>query len=74
MAYVGSLALVAMLGIHLWDGLPASESDEPPAKTGWSLADRSYPAFAVSQSDFGEKTEAYEIFRHPLGGRRDIMR
>src|SRR5258708_988603 len=70
LAYVGTLALVAMLGIHLWDQLPVDESNEPPAKAGWSLADRSHPAFAVSQSDLLEKTESYEIFRHPLGGRR----
>jgi hypothetical protein len=74
LAYVGTLALVAMLGIHLWDQLPAGESNVPPAKAGWSLADRSHPAFAVSQSDLLEKTESYEIFRHPLGGRRDVMR
>jgi hypothetical protein len=73
-AYVGTLALVAMLGIHLWDQLPADESNEPLAKAGWSLADRSHPAFAVSQSDFLEKTESYQILRHPLGGRRDVMR
>ena len=28
---------------------------------------RSYPAFAISQFDFPEKTEAYEILRHPEG-------
>ena len=74
LAYVGTLALVAMLGIHLWDGLPVRESSEPLAKASWSLADRSHPAFAVSQSDLPEKTETYEIFRHPLGGRRDVIR
>ena len=74
LAYVGTLALVAMLGIHLWDQLPVGESGEPAIKAGWSLADRSHPAFAVSQSDFLEKTEAYEIFRHPEGGRKDVIR
>jgi hypothetical protein len=74
LAYVGTLALVAMLGIHLWDQLPVDESNTPPAKANWSLADRSHPAFALSQSDLLEKTESYEIFRHPLGGRRDVMR
>jgi len=74
LAYVGTLALVAMLGIHLWERMPVGHSNEPPAQASWSLADRSHPAFAVSQSDFLEKTETYEIFRHPLGGRRDVMR
>jgi hypothetical protein len=35
---------------------------------------RSVPAFAVSQSDSHNKTETYEIFRHPQGGRKDIFR
>lgn len=74
LAYVGTLALVAILGVHLWDQLPADEAKEPAAKAAWSVADRSHPAFAVSQSDFSEKTETYEIFRHPLGGRRDVIR
>ncbi len=49
-------------------------TDEPSATVGWAAASRSYPAFAVSQFDLPEKTETYEIFRHPLGGRRDIIR
>ena len=38
------------------------------------MATRSYPAFAVSQFDLPGKTETYEIFRHPEGGRKDIFR
>jgi hypothetical protein len=73
-AYVGALALLAMIGIHLWDELPANVDLEPAAKAGWGLATRSYPAFAVSSLDSGEKTESYEIFRHPEGGRKDVLR
>jgi hypothetical protein len=73
-AYVGVLALFAIVCIHLWDELPADEAVEPAAKTGWSLASRSHPAFAVSQFDSSEKTETYEIFRHPEGGRKDVLR
>jgi hypothetical protein len=72
-AYVGVLALLAIVGLHLWDLLPAGEAAEPAAKV-WSLATRSYPAFAVSQFDLPGKTETYEIFRHPEGGRRDVFR
>ena len=35
---------------------------------------RSHPAFAISEFDLPEKTEAYEILRHPDGGRKDILR
>jgi hypothetical protein len=72
-AYVGVLALLAIVGIHLWDELPVSASLEPSAKAGWSVATRSYPSFAVSQFDLLGKTEAYEILRHPEGGRKDVM-
>jgi hypothetical protein len=73
-AYVGTLALLAIVGIHLWDQLPFGEAAEPAAKAGWSVAGRAYPAFAVSQFDLPEKTETYEIFRHPEGGRKDVFR
>ena len=78
-AYVGTLALLAIVGIHLWDQLPVGEAAEPAVKAGWSVAARSHPAFAVSQFDFPEKTETYEILpasrrrpqgRHSLGGPR----
>src|ERR1700712_2775463 len=73
MAYVGTLVLLAIVGIHLWDQLPAGETIEPSVKA-WSLATRSSPAFAVSEIDLPGKTETYEIFRHPEGGRKDVFR
>lgn len=72
-AYVGALALLGMVGVHLWDELPTAAAVEPAAKPGWSLASRSRPAFAVSSPDLYEKSEAYEIFRHPEGGRKDVF-
>jgi hypothetical protein len=72
-AYVGTLALLAIVGIHLWGQLP-DLSSEPAAQAGWSVATRSYPAFAVSQPEFIGKTDTYEILRHPLGGRKDVIR
>jgi hypothetical protein len=72
--YVGALVLFGIIGIHLWDLVPAGEAAEPPAKADWSVATRSFPAFAVSQLDLPGKTEAYEILRHPEGGRKDIFR
>ena len=41
---------------------------------GFALARRSRPAFAVSSLDPPEKSESYEIFRHPAGGRKDTFR
>src|ERR1700726_3042900 len=73
-AYVGALALLGMVGLHLWNELPAAEAVEPAGKPGWSVALRSRPAFAVSSFDPAEKSEAYEILRHPEGGRKDVFR
>jgi hypothetical protein len=73
-AYVGTLALIAIVGLSLWDELPLKGIGDPTAKSAWSTAARSYPAFAVSQFDLSGKTEAYEILRHPDGGRKDVLR
>jgi hypothetical protein len=71
-AYVGALALIAIVGLSLWDELPFKGSD-PTAKSAWNVAARSQPAFTVSQFDLAGKTETYEILRHPDGGRKDVL-
>src|SRR5437868_7785300 len=71
--YMGALALTAIVVVSLWDDLQLRDSASV-AKSGWSAAARAYPAFAVSQSDLVGKTEAYEIFQHPEGGRKDVLR
>ena len=73
-AYVGALALFAILALAALERLPDWRDDEPVAKPGWSVADRSHPAFAVSRLDSSEKTVSYTILRHPEGGRRDVLR
>ena len=73
-AYVGALALIAIIGVSLWDELAFRGIGDPAAKSAWSVAARAYPAFAVSQFDLSGKTEAYEILRHPDGGRKDVFR
>jgi hypothetical protein len=73
-AYVMTLALLAIGGIALWNALPDAVAPGPSAKGGWMPAQRSARAFAVSQVNLHDKTEAYEIYRHPEGGRRDIFR
>ncbi|MCK1718426.1 hypothetical protein [Bradyrhizobium sp. 141] len=73
-AYVGALALLSILGLAALGQLPDLRDDEPTPKPGWSVADRSRPAFALSKLDSSEKTASYNILRHPEGGRRDVMR
>ena len=73
-AYVGALALLCILGLAALGQLPDLRDDQPAPKPGWSVADRSHPAFALSRLDSSEKTASYTILRHPEGGRRDVMR
>jgi hypothetical protein len=73
-AYVGALTLFAILGLAALGQLPDLRDDEPAPKPGWSRADRSHPAFALNRVDSPDKTASYTIFRHPEGGRRDVLR
>jgi hypothetical protein len=76
-AYVGVLALFGILGIHALDQLRIDPAANAPPSQGWSVADRSYPAFALSPPDAPDKSEkpdTYVILQHPEGGRRDILR
>jgi hypothetical protein len=72
-AYIGALILLGIVGLHLWDELPVVGIIEPAGKPGWSVASRSRPTFAVSSFDPAEKSETYEILRHPEGGRKDAF-
>jgi hypothetical protein len=73
MAYVGTLALFVIVGVHAWDQLQLDIAASPAEQPGFALALRSRPAFAVSSLDPPEKSESYEIFRHPAGGRKDVF-
>jgi hypothetical protein len=72
--YVGVLVLFAILGLAALGHLPSLHDDEPALKPGWSVADRSHPAFAMSRLDSSDKTISYVVLRHPEGGRRDVLR
>ena len=73
-AYVGTLALIAILAVHFWDQLPEIAALEDAPKPGWTVADRSLPAFALGSIDPDEKPVAYATFQHATGGRKDIFR
>lgn len=73
-AYVGTLALFAILALAGLGQLLDMRDDEPTSKPEWAEASRSHPAFALSRLDSSEKTASYSILRHPEGGRRDVMR
>jgi len=71
-AYVGTLALIAILAVHFWDQLPRLGADGG-LQADWSLADHSQPAFALAAENHTDRSTAYTILRHPQGGRKDIF-
>jgi len=73
-AYAIALALLGIGGVYAWHQLPDATADIPGVEADWSFASHTSRTFAVSHTDSIYKTEAYEIFRHPEGGRRDRFR
>ena len=73
MVYVGALALFAIVGLRFWGQLQLDTVADPAARPGFTLATRSRAAFAVSSLNLTEKSDSYEIFRHPEGGRKDVF-
>jgi hypothetical protein len=73
--YVGTLALLGILGVHVWNRDHDVQLALPVVATAeWSMVDRPRPAFSVSQADQGDRSETYAILRHSAGGRKDILR
>jgi len=74
LAYVCGLAVLATILVDLLASVPVGAAIQPAAAPGWTPASRPHPAFAISQLDLAGRTDAYEILRHPEGGRKDILR
>jgi len=72
-AYLCALALMFIVGVYLWNQLPEMHA-EASAQPNWTIATRSIPAFASNQYDLIYKSKTYQIFRHPEGGRKDVLR
>ena len=67
-AYLMTLALMAIGGIALWDHLPVTAMETSP-KT-WSQAERTAPAFAVSQLIFPARQRLTRSFGIPRAAAR----
>jgi len=74
LAYVCGLAVLAVIAVDLVSAVPVAANTGLPSVPGWTPASRPHPAFAISKLDLSDKPDAYEILRHPEGGRKDILR
>lgn len=77
--YMGGLGFITIVLINLFNGVELDVTSDAAAplraapEPGWAVADRSHPAFAVSQFETSGKTATYRILRHLAGGRKDIL-
>lgn len=77
LAYLCGLAVLAVIAVDLLSAVPVAANTGLPAlptQQGWVPASRPHPAFAISKLDLSDRTDTYEILRHPEGGRKDILR
>lgn len=74
MAYLCGLAVLSVIAVDLLSAVPVAANAAMPALPGWTQASRPHPAFTISKLDLADRTDAYEILRHPEGGRKDILR
>ncbi|MGJ5177854.1 hypothetical protein ACQR16_11800 [Bradyrhizobium oligotrophicum] len=72
-AYVGALALIAMLGVAAWNRIDDADDTSAP-RAGWTLADAAVPAFSLRLTDQPDRTATYTVLTHPAGGRKDVLR
>ncbi|MGC2775427.1 MAG: hypothetical protein WA418_07275, partial [Bradyrhizobium sp.] len=73
-AYVGALALIAMLGVAGWNTLDGGDDAGPPVRPGWIMAEGAVPAFSLRLADQPDRTATYTVLTHPAGGRKDVLR
>jgi hypothetical protein len=74
LAYISGLAVLTVIAVDLVSAVPVAANTGLPSLPGWTPASRPHPAFAINKLDLADKTYAYEILRHPKGGRKDIVR
>lgn len=76
MAYACGVGALALIAADLFSGAATGmvEAAVPlRSRDAWVASVRPQPAFAAPVADFSGHTESYEIFRHPEGGRKDVL-
>ncbi|TAK46834.1 MAG: hypothetical protein EPO23_14360 [Xanthobacteraceae bacterium] len=74
LAYASGLAILALIAADVvGGGVGGAAAPVPEPQARWSAAVRPHAAFSLPLTELNTKTIAYEILRHPEGGRRDIL-
>lgn len=76
LAYLCGLGVLALIAADIAVRAVPAPDDEPVSSLpghAWTPASRVQPAFAAPVQNFSAYSETYEILRHPLGGRKDLL-
>lgn len=73
MAYLSGAGLLAIIASNLLNPPTIEAAVEEVRPKAWIPATRPHAAFSLNAPELADKTATYDIFRHPEGGRKDIM-
>lgn len=73
MAYLSGAGLLALIAASFLNPQSIDAAVDEVRPKSWIPATRPYPAFSLAAPELSDKTASYDIFRHPEGGRKDIM-
>jgi hypothetical protein len=74
LAYIGALAVLAGIAVHLVAPAPSAVAIDPAPVAEWMTVAKPFPAFSLPLSEFGDNGPDYALRRHVAGGgRQDIL-
>lgn len=73
-AYIGGLAVIAVIAAEISSMRPAVTATAPAAPTDWTEVNRTFAAFALPLPELTQTEADYAIRRHTIGGgRKDVL-
>lgn len=77
LAYISGVAMLAVIAANLTreETVAAAVVEVGPRESvrEWVASPRPHPAFSLSIAEFADKSASYNIYRHPDGGRKDVL-
>jgi hypothetical protein len=73
LAYASGVAILALIAADVFVGVRPVAAPSAIRHGTWTVAVRPNAAFSLPLTEFNSKTNTYEIYRHPEGGRRDVL-
>jgi hypothetical protein len=77
LAYISGVAMLAVIAANLTreKAVEAAVAEVRPRESiqEWVASPRPHPALSLNMTEFTDKSASYNIYRHPDGGRKDVL-